>query len=82
MGKVEIEVGDLPRGIGIRGHCGGISMGKVRGMKVDLPQASQGPSPNVAGTFPRHHRDLPQKTGGRDVALDQEETIKKRRYHS
>ena len=64
MGKVEMEVGDLPRGIGIRGHWGGISMGKVRGMKVDLPHSPLGLSPNDAGTFPRHHRGLPQMLPG------------------
>ena len=53
MGKVEFEVGDLPRGIGIRGHCGVISMGKVRGMKDDLPQMLPGPSPGIIGAFPK-----------------------------
>ncbi len=48
MGKVEFESGDLPRQIGTRGHCGGISMGKVQGVKFDLPQTMPGPSPAPA----------------------------------
>ncbi len=45
LGKVEFECRDLPRRIGIRGYCGGISVGKVSTIKVDLPQTGRGPSP-------------------------------------
>ncbi len=60
LGKVEFEGGDLPRRFGIRGRCGGVLVGKVLTMKVDLPHSPLGPSPFTPGTFPIHPRDLPR----------------------
>ena len=54
LGKVEFEGGDLPQRFGIRGRCGGVLVGKVLTMKVDLPHSPLGPSPFTRGTFPAH----------------------------